>query len=215
MEGGYSAKRQKKYVNLHIKQINHMEEINHTYTIQWVGPFSDYEDFKSYCKRGQRKGDNQEVAHSSLFSFYYFEGNKKWQRDRIFRYFGKHTNPDGIQRRLNKQHEHFKKYHENENMQIWIGTLSTPDVQKPEIIDYIETVFINRYKIDLNDNTMKKALPLTDALDKSIVIVNLWYDTDERPYRGRSIVPFEDVIVYESDIQRLLSGTLHKKNIEL
>jgi hypothetical protein len=62
---------------------------------------------------------------------------------------------------------------------------------------------------------MKKALPLTEALDKSIVIVNLWYDTDERPYRGRSIVPFDDVIVYESDIQRLLSGTLHKKNIEL
>lgn len=186
-----------------------MEEINHTYTIQWVGPFNTYNALKDYVKRGR----NNEVAHSSLFSFYYFEGNKKWQRGKDFKYFGKHEKADGIQVRLNKSHEHFKKYHENENLQIWIGTLSTPDVQKPDIIDYIETVFINRYKIELNDNIMKKALPLTEALDKSIVIVNLWYDKDERPYRGRSLVPFEDVIVYESDIQRLLSGTLHKKSI--
>jgi hypothetical protein len=211
MELEYSTKRQKKYVNLHIKQINHMEEINHTYTIQWVGPFYTYDELKEYVERGQ----NEEVADSCLFSFYYFEGNKKWKREKIFRYFGMHRKADGIEKRLNKSHEHFKKYHENGNLHVWIGSLSSPDVQKPDIIDYIETVFINRYKIELNDNIMKKALPLTEALDKSIVIVNLWYDTDERPYRGRSIVPFEDVIVYESDIQRLLSGTLHKKNIEL
>jgi hypothetical protein len=187
-----------------------MEEINHTYTIQWVGPFNTYNALKDYVKRGR----NNEVAHSSLFSFYYFEGNKKWQKEKIFKYFGKHEKDNGIQHRLNKMHEHFRNYHENENLSIWIGALSTPNVQKPEIIDYIESVFINRYKNDLNDNSMKKARPLCDFLNDSIVIVNLWYGIDERPYRGRSIVPFEDVIVYESDIQRLLSGTLHKKIIE-
>jgi hypothetical protein len=184
-----------------------MEDIRHIYTIQWVGPFNSYEALKVYIKRGR----NNEVAEASLFSFYYFEGNKKWKRENLYRYFGKHSKLDGIQHRLNKCHEHFKNYHENEKLQIWIGTLSNPDVQEPDIIDYIETVFISRYKKELNDNVMKKTLPIYKVLKKSIVILNLWYDTEERPHRGHSLVPFEDVIVYESDLHRLLSGTLQKK----
>ena len=43
-----------------------MEEIKHTYTIQWVGPLS-YEDYKDYLK-------SEETISPGLFSIYYFEG---------------------------------------------------------------------------------------------------------------------------------------------
>ena len=42
-----------------------MEEIKHTYTIQWVGPLS-YEDYKDYLK-------SEETISPGLFSIYYFE----------------------------------------------------------------------------------------------------------------------------------------------
>lgn len=190
-----------------------MHDIIHSYTIQWVGPFTSDEHLKEYCKEGEKK--NNKVAHPGLFSFYYFSGNKKWQRDRYFEYFGKHSKSDSIKKRLNKSHEHFKKFHENDNLEIWIGSFANKKNQKDDIIDFVETIFINQYKIRLNDNEKKKAKPFVKAIQESFVIVNLWYDTNEKPYRGRSLVPFDDVITYESDDKRLLTGTLHKKKLNV
>lgn len=186
-----------------------MIEILHTYTIQWVGPFKSYNELRDYCKKGRK----EVYAHPSLFSFYYFRGNKKWKRERTFCYFGKHGVSDTITHRLNRSHEHFRNFHENENLEIWIGSFANPDDQANDNIDYVETIFIKRYSIWLNDNVCKKAKPFVDIIDKSFVIVNLWYDTNEKPYRGRQIVPFEDIITYETDEKRLLAGTLRRKKI--
>lgn len=193
-----------------------MESIVHTYTIQWVGPFLSYEELKEHCKNGRCKNRGKEATCSDpgLFSFYFFSGNKKWKREQKFAYFGMHTGKKSITDRLNKSHEHFKKFHNNKNLQIWIGSFANDVYQEDWIIDFVETIFINRYKIELNDNKNKKAKPFEIAVKQSFVIVNLWYDTNEKPYRGRNLVPFEDVITYEVDTQRLLTGVLHKKRLD-
>lgn len=184
-----------------------MDDIIHTYTIQWKGPFASYEQLKESCKKG-RKGT---FAHPGLFSFYYFSGNKKWKRGRKFAYFGKHSKFDSITHRLNPKHEHFCQFHENENLEIWIGSFANTEYQTDEIIDFVETIFINSYKDKLNDNDKKTAKPFEDAVRESFVIVNLWYDINEKPYKSRSLVPFDDVITYEVDENRRLYGTLKKK----
>lgn len=188
-----------------------MEEILHTYAIQWVGPFSSYAEMKEHYKVKRRREGI--CSDPGLFSFYYFSGNKKWKRGRKFAYFGKHEKIDSIFKRLNPRHEHYSKYHENENLQIWIGTLANPDHQKEDIIDLIETVFINRYKNNLEDNEKKKAKPFIEAVKESVVIVNLWYDTNERPFKRGVVFPFEDVIVYEVGTERILKGKLRKENL--
>ena len=45
-----------------------MEDIKHTYTIQWVGPLS-YEEYRAYIKR-------DDTIMSGYFNFYYFEAQK-------------------------------------------------------------------------------------------------------------------------------------------
>lgn len=190
-----------------------MEDILRIYTIQWVGPFSNYAEMKEHYK--VKKQQEGQCSHPGLFSFYYFSGNKKWKRDKKFAYFGKHEKIDSIFKRLNPRHEHYSRYHENENLQIWIGTLANPVHQEEEIIDFIETVFINRYKDDLSDNIKKKAKPFIDAVTESFVIVNLWYDTSERPFKTRTSFPFDDVIVYEVESERILKGKLKVEKLPL
>ena len=118
---------------------------------------------------------------------------------------------------MNKSHEHFRNFHENQNLKIWIGSFANNKHQKDSIIDFVETIFISRYKIRLNDNERKKAKPFEEAIRESFVIVNLWYKTTEESYSGRSLVPFEDVITYQYEVDKnkslLMSGTLHKKKL--
>lgn len=47
-----------------------MQDITKTFTIQWVGPFKNMGQVKSYLK-------DSSTCDSSLFNFYYFSGNKK------------------------------------------------------------------------------------------------------------------------------------------
>ena len=170
-----------------------MDDIIHTYTIQWKGPFASYEQLKESCKKRKKRN----ICTSILFSFYYFSGNKKWKRGRKFAYFGKHSKFDSITHRLNPKHEHFCQFHENENLEIWIGSFANTEYQTDEIIDFVVTIFINSYKDKLNDNDKKTAKPFEDAVREYFVIVNLWYDINEKPYKSRSLVPFDDVITYE------------------
>ena len=69
-----------------------MEDIKHTYTIQWVGPLT-YDEYKEYVK-----GTN--TIASGYFNFYYFEARKD-ARCRWRRYVGIHKQNDGIEKRLN------------------------------------------------------------------------------------------------------------------
>ena len=50
-----------------------MNDIKRSYVIQWVGPFKSDNDVAKYVKRG----DNNEVCHSSCFTFYYLTGINK------------------------------------------------------------------------------------------------------------------------------------------
>lgn len=45
-----------------------MEDIKHTYTIQWVGPLT-YDEYKEYVK-------GTDTIASGYFNFYYFEARK-------------------------------------------------------------------------------------------------------------------------------------------
>ena len=101
-----------------------MEEIKHTYTIQWVGPLS-YEDYKDYLK-------SEETISPGLFSIYYFEARIDG-RYRKRRYLGIHKKNDGIDKRLNKSHEHLGQFVAAKELSIWIGSFSHYNNQKEDI----------------------------------------------------------------------------------
>lgn len=69
-----------------------MEDIKHTYTIQWVGPLT-YDEYKEYVK-------GTDTIAPSYFNFYYFEARKD-ARCRWHCYVGIHKENDGINYRLN------------------------------------------------------------------------------------------------------------------
>ena len=78
-----------------------MEDIKHTYMIQWVGPLT-YDEYKEYVK-------GTDTIAPSYFNFYYFEARKD-ARCRWHRYVGIHKQNDGIEKRLNTKHEHFSEF---------------------------------------------------------------------------------------------------------
>ena len=57
-----------------------MEDIKHTYTIQWVGPLT-YDEYKEYVK-----GSN--TIAPGYFNFYYFEARKDARYCHWHRYVG-------------------------------------------------------------------------------------------------------------------------------
>ncbi|MDE6680283.1 MAG: hypothetical protein K2J92_02910, partial [Muribaculaceae bacterium] len=181
--------------------ICNMEDIKKQYTIQWVGPFHSLEEAR-YHRKGAKNGL---FATPDCFNFYYFRGNKKgrgYKLSKFYSYFGIHKAADGYHKRLNKNHEHYSAFHENSNMDIWIGALGDLDQYHPDIIEEIETIFIAMYGSNefLTENDRKKKKNV-GSLNDTVCIINLWYDTEEKPRATKleSIKPFHDVIVCERD----------------
>lgn len=168
-----------------------MEDIKHTYTIQWVGPFLSYEDYREYIKRTDTIG-------SDYFNIYYFEARQdaryKWHR-----YVGIHKKNDGIEKRLNASHNHLQEFLDCKELRIWIGSLADERQQKPTNIDVIEKLLIQAYTEEfMTENRMKtKSLPPC-----SVCLINMWFDKNENMKLYKIERPFDDVIVYykESDI---------------
>lgn len=178
-----------------------MDLIQHTYTIQWVGPM-DYEEYRAYIK------DN-ETLDSGLFNLYYFEARQdsrfKWDT-----YIGIHKQNDGIDKRLNPSHEHFGPFIKNgaKCMRIWIGSFAEERDQKEENIDIVETLFIKAYNNKFTLNTKKKLL----LPKSSICVINSYYDNSENPIKTQTEKPmfFDDVLIYLEESDSFLHGDLHK-----
>jgi hypothetical protein len=190
-----------------------MEDITKTFTIQWVGPFTSLDDLRKYSKRGRKA----EVCDPGLFNFYYFTGRNKqrWSR-KIEYYFGIHHKNDGILNRVNNSHEHLSQVREDNNFHLWIGSFANIANQTPQNIEDVETIFIRAYKNFLSLNTRKKSKELTD-LSESYCIINLWYDTDEVPWKTKpsSVKAIDDVLVCEHDSlhPRILTSNLKVRRI--
>ena len=103
-----------------------MEDIKHTYTIQWVGPLS-YDEYKEYVRRS-------DTLPSGYFNFYYFEARQD-ARYNWHRYVGIHKENDGINRRLNTSHSHLKEFLESKDLRIWIGSFA--DANRPYFDDVV------------------------------------------------------------------------------
>lgn len=176
-----------------------MEDIKKQYTIQWVGPFHSLEEARKH-----RKGAKDELfATPDCFTFYYFRGNKRGRGHKLskfYSYFGIHKSLDGYHKRLNYSHEHYCEFHENENMDIWIGALGDLDQYSPGVVEEIETIFIAMYGNFLTENERKQKKSV-ESLKDTVCIINLWYDIEEKPLVSKrdSIKPFHDVIVCERD----------------
>lgn len=178
-----------------------MDLIEHTYSLQWVGPMN-YEELMDYCK-------NEETIGESCFNLYYFEVRKdaryKWKK-----YFGIHKGNDGICKRLNKSHEHLGPFLKNDAkyVKIWIGSFAKEQDQKTENVDIVETLFIRAYRDVLNDNVKKKkSLP-----KDSVCIINSYYDINENMAKKKSHKPetFDDVLVYYGEVNKFMHGNLTK-----
>lgn len=104
-----------------------MEDIKHTYTIQWVGPLT-YDEYKEYVK-------GTDTIASGYFNFYYFEARKD-ARCRWHRYVGIHKQNDGIEKRLNTKHEHFGEFLDCKDLRIWIGSFADTKNQKADRIKW-------------------------------------------------------------------------------
>lgn len=196
-EGGIGTKKEiknriKKYI---------MEDINKTFTIQWVGPFKNIDEVKLYEK-------NENTADKSLFSFYYFNGHKyKQRKNKTFRYFGIRKKNDSITKRLNAKHERFSLYDEDKDLNIWIGAFGCMEDQIDRNIEDVETLIISTYSEWL-ENIRKKTPP-----SQSICIINRWYDKNELEWINRkSDTAFiDDVIVYEKEYQKVMTSKLKRK----
>ena len=105
-----------------------MEDIKHTYTIQWVGPLT-YDEYKEYVK-------GTDTIASGYFNFYYFEARKD-ARCRWRRYVGIHKQNDGIEKRLNPKHEHFSEFLDCKDLRIWIGSFADTKNQKADRIKMV------------------------------------------------------------------------------
>lgn len=171
-----------------------MQDITKTFTIQWVGPFKNIQQMNDYLK-------DDSTCDKSLFNFYFFSGNKKgkgYSNARTYAYFGIHKKADGIEKRLNNYHAHYKDFHENENMRIWIGAFGNEKDQKEENIEDAETLFIRTYGHDVLTENCRKV----DAIIKeSICIINLFYKTNEEAWKRKpaEILFMDDVLIHETE----------------
>lgn len=169
----------------HFIRIVIVESIKHTYTVQWVGPFSSYSDYRAYLNDSHTLG-------SDCFNIYYFEAQQdaryKWHR-----YMGIHKANDGIEKRLNTSHHHLKKFLSCKKLHIWIGSIADEKQQKPANIDVIETLLIRAYTDEfLTENSMKtRSNPPC-----SVCLINMWFDQNETMKTYRIARPFDDVIIY-------------------
>ena len=178
-----------------------MYAINNTFTVQWVGPFHSLDDIWKYKK-------DEKALDLGLFNFYCYEARKrsntKWES-----YIGIHTLNDGIDKRLNKRHEHYsKKENGYKYRNIWIGSFGNKRDQKKNKIDMVETLYIRTYRDILTDNTRKKK----SQIPESICVVNLWYNkTDEIRRNRRGTISFmDDVIMYEAENNMVIKGYIPK-----
>lgn len=183
-----------------------MEDINKTFTIQWVGPFKNLEEIKEYEK-------DENTADKSLFSFYFFSGHKyNQQKNKIFRYFGIHKRVDKITKRLNVRHSHFSEFNNDDDLNIWIGTFACSNDQEDERnIEDVETLFISTYNEYLTENIVKSKNPPS----QSICVINRWYDKNDYEwiYRKKDTVFIDDVIVYEKEYKKVFTSKLKCRNV--
>jgi hypothetical protein len=192
-----------------------MEDIKKTFTIQWVGPFASLDELRDYCQKGSK--EEPEVCPSGLFNFYYFTGRnkQKWSR-KIESYFGIHYKNDGIMNRVNNSHEHLSQVREDKDFHLWIGSFANIANQTPQNIEDVETIFIRAYKHFLSLNIRKTRKELTD-LSESYCIINLWYKTNEDPWRRKpdSVKAIDDVLVCELDSMypRILTSNLKARKV--
>lgn len=175
-----------------------MEDIRHTYTIQWVGPLS-YDEYKEYVRR-------DDTLESGSFNFYYFEARQD-ARFNWHRYVGIHKKNDGVDNRLNTWHEHFRKFIDCKDIRIWIGSFSDAKNQKESKIDLVETLLIQVYGKKLTENKKKKVcLPR-----ESVCLINLWFDKEERLKVYNIDRPcFDDVVLYYSEERIFKRGNLSR-----
>jgi len=178
-----------------------MDLIKHTYSLQWVGPFS-YEEYKEYIA-------DEDTLTSDLFNLYYFEvqedGRHLWKH-----YLGIHSKNDGIEHRLNSSHEHLGPFVKNgaKNVRIWLASFAREKDQTAGNIDIVETLFIKAYEKDLDLNTKKKkSLP-----SESVCVLNMFYGRNEKLTQGKCDKPafMDHVLVYLSEAKSFLHGGLSK-----
>lgn len=183
-----------------------MIDIQKTYTIRWIGPFHSLYECDVYLTK-RKQG---ETCAPELFSFYYFKGIKKgkgFTYKKLHDYFGIHKKHNNIKSRLNKQHEHYCQFHENKNMDIWLGTFANcKDQEQHRNIEDVETLFISTWKP--SENKHKK----NAQIKESICVINLWYKINVEPWKRKpqSIKDKDDVLICEIDenFQRFLSASL-------
>lgn len=178
-----------------------MEDIKKVFTIQWVGPFANFDSLSQYLK-------DPKTCDCQLFSFYYCSGSKKEKGHPIdktdYRYFGLHRSETSIGTRVTPWHEHLKDF--REPFSLWIGSFSDSVQQTSQNIEDVETAFISTYKNELTENIQKKK----SYLKESICIINLWYKLNETRWlnKKREVKVFDDVIVYEAENQTYSKGNL-------
>ena len=178
-----------------------MDLIEHTYTIQWVGPMN-YDEYKSYNR-------DKETLSPNMFNLYYFEVRKD-KRNKWRTYIGIHKQNDGINKRVNRKHEHLGKFVKNEakEIRIWIGSFAKDKDQKPENIDIVETLFIKAYHEKLTENSKKKnSIPIS-----SVCVINSYYNTIDEPIKTKLDKPFvfDDVLIYLEESNSFMHGNLTK-----
>ena len=170
-----------------------MQDITKTFTIQWVGPFRNLQKMNEYLK-------DASTCDKSLFNFTISPATKKVRafNPKSSTVISEYIKSHGIEKRLNNYHEHYQKFHENENMRIWIGSFANAKDQTESNIEDAETLFISTYGQNVFTENHKK---VNANIEESICIINLFYKKNEQPwFRKPAEIRFmDDVLIHETE----------------
>lgn len=171
--------------------------IEHSWIIQWVGPFSSKENCIYWV-------ENNSISDKE-FNFYYIKGKRYRQRNDSF-YIGKCTQ-DRIYYRWRDQNHYINEFDERNGCEIWIGRFSDSETRKSNInernnfINHVEHALISGfYYLNHNNLCLLNQREIVNW-PYPICVVNQWYNTNYDLYdRNNGINQhLPDVIFYSSN----------------
>ena len=98
-------------------------------------------------------------------------------------------------------------------MRIWIGAFGNEMDQKEENIEDAETLFIRTYGHNVLTENIKKVYA---NIKESICIINLFYKTNEEPWRRKptDILFMDDVLIHETEEKTKRTLVAKLKSVE-
>ena len=183
-----------------------MENIEHSWVIQWVGPFYSKNDCEIWVNNNAYEGE---------YNFYFASGLRQNARRHSFR-IGRTMQPRIFDRWNHDIGHSIHEYENRNNCEIWIGRFSDFETRnlessiKIEYVDHVRHTLISAYCQFNGDDCCIENRNLTDTCPYPICIVNQWYRYDFYLYQNKNHINrnMPDAIFYTDQNSLKISDRL-------